>query len=110
MAEWIYDSTPQGLRTVFFEYEIESLRYLWSKNGEYASSREVWDNVVKKLPISRASIINSLNRMARYGVLLSKETTGKGGHRGLYAAAMDESELKKFIAKELIGNIKNNLG
>jgi len=110
MADWKFDSTQKGLRTVFFDYEIESLCYLWSKNGEYASSREVWDNVTKKLPISRASIINSLNRMAEFGVLLSKETTGKGGHRGLYSAAMNENELKKHIADELIKSIRNNLG
>ena len=109
MADWKFDSTEQGLRTVFFDYEIESLCYLWSKNGEYASSREVWDNVTKKLPISRASIINSLNRMAEFGVLLSKETTGKGGHRGLYTTAMSESDLKKYIANELITSIKKNL-
>jgi hypothetical protein len=50
-----------------------------------------------------------LNRMAKAGVLDAKETTGKGGHRGLYAASKSEGELKKRIADELTENIKKNL-
>lgn len=109
MAEWQYDAKKEGLATVFFDYEIEALHLLWSRSGEYLTSREVWQHVNGKLKISRASIINSLNRMAKAGVLDTKETTGKGGHRGLYAVTKNESELKKRIADELTENIKKNL-
>jgi predicted transcriptional regulator len=64
----------------------------------------------RELTISRASIINSLNRMAKSGVLDSKEITGKGGHRGLYAATKSESELRKMIVEELTQSNKQNLG
>ena len=110
MADWKFDSTEHGLLTVFFDYEIESLRYLGSLKGEYASSREVWTHVNGIQTISRASIINSLNRMSRIGVLKYKEITGKGGHRGLYSPAMNENELKKHIADELIESIRKNFG
>ncbi len=109
MTDWVYDSTKQGLATVFFDYEIEALQILWSREGEYLTSREVWQLVSEKLTISRASIINSLNRMARSNVLDYKETTGKGGHRGLYAAKKSEAELRRQIAGELTQSIKNNL-
>lgn len=109
MAQWQYDTEKEGLATVFFDYEIEALRLLWSKRGEYLSSRQVWQHLNEKLKISRASIINSLNRMARAGILDYKETTGKGGHRGLYAASNNENELKKRIAEELKQNIDKNL-
>ena len=69
MAQWQYDTEKEGLATVFFDYEIEALRLLWSKKGEYLSSRQVWQHLNEKLKISRASIINSLNRMARAGIL-----------------------------------------
>jgi len=42
MAEWQYDSKKQGLATVFFDYEIETLRLLWGKSGEFLSSRQGW--------------------------------------------------------------------
>ena len=110
MVDWVYYSKEQGLATVFFNYEIEALHVLWGRNGEYLTSREVWQQVSKKLTISRASIINSLNRMAKSGVLDYKETTGKGGHRGLYAATKSEAELRRMIAGELTQSIKENLG
>ena len=110
MVDWIYDSRKQGLETVFFDYEVEILRYLWSKGGEHASSREVWSHVSQRQTISRASIINSLNRMVKTGVLGYSEVTGKGGHRGMYAPTMNEGELRKHLAEELIQSIRNNIG
>ena len=110
MANWQYDSRKQDLGTVFFDYEVESLRYLWNRKGEYASSREVWTHVTKIITISRTSIINSLNRMVKSGVLVYKEKTGKGGHQGLYSITMSETELKKHIAEELNESIRKNLG
>ena len=109
MTDWVYDSTKQGLETVFFNYEVEALRLLWSRNGEYLTSRQVYEHVRSKLSISRASIINSLNRMVRANVLDYKETTGKGGHRGLYAASRGEAWLRKQIVEELNKNVKENL-
>jgi predicted transcriptional regulator len=110
MADWVYDSKERELATVFFDYEIEALHILWSRNGEYLTSREVWQKVSGKLTISRASIINSLNRMAKSGILDYKETTGKGGHRGLYATTRSEAELRRMIAEELTQSIRKNLG
>ena len=109
MADWRYDSNKQGLETVFFDYEVEALRLLWGRGGEYLTSREVCQHVNEKLKISRASIINSLFRMKNLGILEYKETTGKGGHRGLYAAAMSEAEVRKRIAEDLTHSIKKNL-
>jgi predicted transcriptional regulator len=109
MSGWEYDSRKQGLATVFFDYEIEALHLLWTKTGEHLSSREVWQHVSAKMQISRASIINSLNRMVKSGVLDYQETTGKGGHKGLYAVTKSEDELRKQIAHELSTSIKQNL-
>ena len=109
MADWEFDLTKKGLHTVFFDYEVMALNYLWGRNGEYASSREVYQHVNSGLTISRASIINSLNRLVKKGVLKYDEKTGKGGHRGLYSPAMDEAEMKKYITTELIQSIKENL-
>ncbi len=109
MSAWVYDSDKQGLRTVFFDYEIEALQIIWAKKGEFATSREVWAEVSKKMTISRASIINSLNRMVERGVLEFDEVTCKGGHRGLYAAKRGEAELRKKISEELKESISKNL-
>jgi len=49
-------------------------------------------------PISRASIINSLNSMLENGVLQGSDEIGKGGHRTRYKDEMNEQELKRYLA------------
>jgi hypothetical protein len=46
--------------------------------------------------------------MASMGVLSRTETTGKGGHRGVYSSKMDESGFKKFIVKGAIESFTRN--
>jgi predicted transcriptional regulator len=111
MANWVYDSAQSGLLTVFKDYEVEELKCLWGREKE-ASSREVWmavNHVMGEGSISRASIINSLNRMVELGVLKYSEVTGKGGHRGLYTPALNEGQLKKFIESSLKEHMTLNL-
>ena len=48
--------------------------------------------------------------MKNLGILEYKETTGKGGHRGLYAATMSEAEVRRRIVEELTHSIRKNLG
>jgi hypothetical protein len=111
MTYWNYDSAQSGLLTVFKNYEVEELKVLWSREKE-TSSREVWIavNLVRgKGSISRASIINSLNRMVVLGILKYSEVTGKGGHRRLYSTLMDERQLRKYVASALKDHIAVNL-
>jgi hypothetical protein len=51
-----------------------------------------------KEPISRASIINSLNAMVDEGILGFTEVTGKGGHHQIYSLNKTESQLKQHLA------------
>jgi hypothetical protein len=70
MVVWRYDSEQQGLLTVFKDYEVEELRYLWATPHE-VSTREAWAAVNHAMGlghISRASVIQSLNRMVDLGV------------------------------------------
>jgi predicted transcriptional regulator len=97
--------------TVFKDYEVEELKYLGQKASK-ATSREVYVAVNLAMgegSISRASIINSLNRMVELGILNYSEVTGKGGHRGLYSPTMQESKLKEFIVSRLTESMRLNL-
>jgi len=104
----IFDPKGDGLGKVFRDYQEEALGVVW-QNGEGATSRVVWERVNDKLDggrsISRASIINFLNAMVDEGVLDYHEETGKGGYHRVYEPMMDESELKKFIAKTVISSL-----
>ena len=100
-----FDPESRGLSKVFKDYQQEALRAVW-QSEEGAISREVWQHVNGRLDgggsISRASIINFLNDMVDEGVLGYEERTGKGGYHRVYKPKMNESELKKYIAKTIL--------
>ncbi len=91
---------------IFKDYQKEMLRILWGSNKNL-SSRDVWLKVNDLLglspetrgSISRASVINFLNAMVDETVCDFTETTGKGGHRRLYAAVMTEPQLWDHITE-----------
>ena len=94
------DLSRTGLDMFFKGYRLESLKVLW-ESSEGLLSSAVWEQVNQRRsqPISRASIINSLNDMVENGVLQGSDETGKGGHRTRYKAEMNEPELKRYLAK-----------
>jgi predicted transcriptional regulator len=89
----------------------ETLRIFWGNPQVEFTSRVECDHVNQQLKpegISRASIINFLEKMASIGMLNKKENTGKGGYRGVYSSKMDESEFKKFIVERTIEALMRN--
>ena len=87
------DPSKSGFNMFFKPYQVEALRVLQNRGEEGANSRMVWQTINETLPspISRASIINSLNMMVDEGVLQFTEVTGKGGHQRVYRLDMTES-------------------
>jgi len=87
------DPSKVGLRKTLREYEELALRYVWEKEEEGATSAPTWRTVNERLgegkTISRASIINFLNRMVDQNVLSWRDTTGKGGHHRIYVPNPD---------------------
>jgi len=87
---------------VFRPYQEVIMDYLWRTPGHWVSS-VVWERANDVLwktgsSISRASVINFLNRMVDEGVLIYREETGKGGARRLYTPVHSKSEFKKWLA------------
>lgn len=107
MSYWSFKTFNEGLLTVFREYQIIAIRYLWDVGEEGAGSGKVWLNVNKILlesgkSISRASIIFYLNDMVDMGVLAFRDATGKGGHHRIYYPLFDEEGFKEHLARVLI--------
>ena len=103
------DTGKTDMEMFFKPYQVEALRVLQNRGSEGANSRIVWNTVNETLPspISRASIINSLNMMVDEGVLSFTERTGKGGHHRVYRLDMSESELKEYLARIVIDKFLN---
>ena len=97
------DQEP-GFGLVLKDYQEVAMRYLW-ETDKGQSSRDVWMAVNDRLKgvrtISRASIINFLNAVVDDGFLDYSEITGKGGHRRIYSAAVNQEKFWKMIAVEV---------
>jgi len=105
------DTSQQGLRMVLKDWEEETLKVFWDDPQKEYTSRLMWDRVNQQLKtgsISRASIINFLEDMVEMGVLSKRETTGKGGHRGIYSSKIGESGFKRFMAETVLEALMRN--
>ncbi len=109
MVVFKFNPAETGLRKTLREYEEIALRYIWYMGDKGAGSFKTWENVNRELgddkSISRASIINFLNRMVDEGVLGFRDATGKGGHHRIYITKLDESGYKKYIVRTLLESV-----
>ena len=109
MSGFRFDPTQLGLRKILREYEELALRYMWEVGEDGAKSRFVWERVNEDLgegkSISRASIINSMNRLVDQGILGYRDATGKGGYHKIYYPLMDESGCAIYLVKMMIGSM-----
>ena len=97
----ILDLSKKGLAVFGFKpHEAEALRVVWAAE-ERLDSRTTWKRVGENgFPVSRATVINFLRRMAREGVLVEvMENQGRGGgDKGWYTPHSDCATERKFTA------------
>ena len=103
------DPSMVGLRKTLREYEELALRYIWEIGEKGAGSGLTHSAVNERLgegkTISRASIINFLNKMVDQGVLSWRDATGKGGHHRIYIPKLDERGYKKYVVTTLVESV-----
>jgi len=105
--EFVFDSSKKGLETVMKDYQVQAMKAVWKTGEKGIISKNVWVRVNETImekgeSISRASIINFLNKMADKGILTLTEEPGKGGYHRVYFPAFDEKSFKELIAKHII--------
>ncbi len=104
---WNFCTYEAGLKTVFKDYQVITLRYLWQIGDDGAGSGKCWEHtngVLKERgkSISRASVIFFLNEMVDAGVLKYVSRTGKGGYHRIYTPVFDETGFKEHLATKII--------
>ena len=105
LIEVVFDTTKTGLETVMRPWEAEALEYMWSRDGEIVSTREVWEHVYPLYGISRASINQFLMRMAFVGVLVNRPQSGKGGLHGRFTPRLDEAAFRREAVKKILDSL-----
>ena len=94
---------------MFKDYQIEAMKFAWENAESGVTSYQAYRTVNERLEegrsISRASIINFLDRMVEEGVLDYVTKSGKGGYHRIYKPKFDENGFKKELAKSLLSSL-----
>jgi len=86
-------------------WKAESLRYVWSKEGDVVTTKDLWEHINPLYKISRTSIRQFLKRMTEAGVLENRPQTGKGGIHGRYSTKLDEENFKGEVARTVLNKL-----
>jgi predicted transcriptional regulator len=104
-----FDTSEEGLLTLFKPYQAALLEHIWELNGEGRvgiTSGQAYKYLQNKPDSkSRALIIFFLNKMVEEGFLDYEERTGKGGYHRVYYPKMNK---EKFV-QHVVDKITNKL-
>ena len=110
-----FDSSKNGLETLFKPYQVALLERIWGLNeGEGITSGEAHNHLsdagVKMAgtgrPPSRATVIYFLNDLSEEGVLGYHEKTGKGGYPRVYYPKMNKEQFGWHVYSTLTGKCR----
>jgi len=106
-----FNPNKKGLRTLFREWQISTLRLLWENPNKQYTTKEVWTRVKNrsKIDVSRATIYHFLDEMSRKGVVSNETGMGRGGERILFFSEYNETEFRDLMAGKLVEAVKENL-
>jgi len=105
-----FDTSGEGLLTLFKPYQAALLEHIWELNNPsrtgitsgpaYEFLKEHPDNK------SRASVIFFLNDMVEEGVLEYEERTGKGGYHRVYYPKMDREQFARHVVEKIMDKLR----
>ena len=110
------DFTKNGLFMFFKDYQVETFRILLTENNQNSGDIHKHLLYISEIMISRASVINFLERMeiGNWNLLVYSIHTGKGGHHKKYS--MLESftteqdiidHVERMIMDKIVFGVKN---
>ena len=102
----------KGLETVLLPWQAELMKLIWSNGGEIDSRTAHSRLRDSTTPVSRASTINFLDRMAGEGLLDYREATTKGGWKRIYRpsrVAPDEDGFRRALADRIFDRVRTEL-
>ncbi len=107
-----YNPQKAGLKTLFREWQITTMKLLWENVETRFTTKEVWNYVRAEIEngVSRATVYHFLDDMTERNIVKFDMASGRGGMRVLFYSDISESEFKRVISMNLIKNIQQNLG
>ena len=106
-----FDPDKTGLKTLFRDWQIHTLKYLWDTPMKRSTTKEIWTYVRIKLEkdVSRATVYHFLDELSKRELVGFETSTGRGGKRILFFSEYSEEEFREFMAKNLVESVEKNL-
>ncbi len=97
-----------GLKTLFREWQITTLRLLWEAPHTRFSAKKVWTDVRDNLEngVSRVTVYHFLDNMADNGIIRFDMASERGGMRVLFYSELTEMEFRKMISENLVQRVR----
>jgi predicted transcriptional regulator len=107
-----YNPENTGLKTLFREWQITTLKLLWESPHTRFSTKDVWTHVKDhaEIGVSRATVYHFLDNVADKGIISFDMASGRGGMRVLFYSKLTEMAFRKLISENLVQSVKSNLG
>ena len=109
----IFDTSQEGLLTLFISYQAALLEHIWDINRDRRTGTEssqahefLRQTGDRKQMRSRASVINFLNKMVEEGVLSYEDRAKKGGNYKVYFPEMSREEFEIYVVKSIITKLE----
>ena len=105
-----FDTSKEGLLTLFKPYQVALLEHIWKLNNPSRTgitsgqAHEVLHNHPDRK--SRAAVIIFLNDMVDEGVLDYEEESGKGGFHRVYYPKMDRKQFARYVINTITDKLK----
>lgn len=91
------DTSKKGIDAVFKSYQYEIVNILLEANVEHSSNEMTTRLHLRGFDISRASVINFLERLSTAGLAMKREESSKGGYKGIYKIAETKQDFNARI-------------
>jgi len=107
-----FDLNKEGLETVLLPWQVNLMKWIWSLDREVDSRMAHIYLQGTETPMSRATAINFLYKMAEEGFLDYREVTTKGGYKRLYLPseiAPDEESFRMVLAERIVNKARREL-
>ena len=102
--QFIFRPFGKGLHTVLGNLEAEVMKVVWAKG--VVSVRDVQQRLERRRPIAYTTVMTTLARLARKGLLTRRKADGAY----LYAPAVSQDQLANVVADSVIDGLLEGFG
>ena len=102
---WKIDTTKTGVEAIMKPYQYGIITHILDREEGITSGEMHAHLEFMGYSISRASVINYVQLLAKEGIITQEKQTGKGGYRGVYSAKLNFKQILTGIVESVMDKV-----